>query len=117
MSYTLVSTEYVPAEGGAQLIQGVKGNRVPRGAIKGGNGTFVVHCGYIPAQFKFLFEDQNGKSYFFEAYSEIKSCMKTKNLTQKKRTLIIEEIDKISKESSKYIPEEWVEKAVNNLMI
>jgi hypothetical protein len=32
---------YIPSKPG-KLVQGIKGNRVPKGAIKGGCGTFIV---------------------------------------------------------------------------
>ena len=117
MSYTLISTEYIPAEGEAQLVQGIKGNRVPRGAIKGGNGTFVVRGGYIPAEFRFYFADTTGKKYCYEAYKTIKSSMETTRLTEARRSKIREEVAVIAKESNNYNPEEWIEKAVRKLKI
>lgn len=117
MSYTLISTEYVPAFGGVELVQGIKGNRVPCNTIKGGNGSFVVRTDFIPAEFKLYFKDSNGKEYCYDAYAKIKSSMSSQRLTEKRRQQIAKEVGKISVQCKAYEPEVWVENAVKNLKI
>ena len=73
MRYTLISTNYIPAEYGVKLVQGIKSGRVPRGAIRGGNGSFIVKTDSMPAKFYLNFEDENGNHKCFEAYSTIKN--------------------------------------------
>lgn len=45
----------------ARLVQGVKYGRTPRGAIRGGNGSFLVIDN--PAEIHIITEDENGMTY------------------------------------------------------
>ncbi|MCQ2749898.1 MAG: hypothetical protein MJ246_08185 [Clostridia bacterium] len=45
----------------ARLVQGVKYGRVPRGAIRGGNGSYLVIDN--PAEIHIITEDENGNTY------------------------------------------------------
>ena len=117
MSYTLISADYTPTEGGVHLVQGVKGNRTPKGAIKGGNGSFIVKSEFLPAEYELCFKDSKGEEYYFQAYELIKECMVTPRLTENKRNRIKDEVYRIAKKSSTYNPEEWIKEAVKNLKI
>lgn len=115
MSYKLDYARYLPAPQDARIVHGIKGNRVPRGAIRGGNGTFLVS--QEQATFYMFFEDQNGERRCYSAYGAVKSNMVTERLTKKKCLKIEEEVRKIALQSSEYEPERWVEEAVRKLKL
>ena len=118
MSYSLISTNYIEAEYGVKLVQGIKNGRTPRGAIRGGNGSFIVkNNDPMPAQFYLYFEDENGNKKCFEAYSTIKSNMTKEKLTGKRRARISEKVAEMAAESDTYEPKKWVIKAVKDLKI
>ena len=56
--YMINGFSYIPSQPG-KLVQGVKGNRVPKGAIKGGCGSFIVSN--IPAKMIVTLVDENGE--------------------------------------------------------
>lgn len=116
MAYTLVSAEYVPPDSGIKFIRGIKGGRIPRGAIRSGN-SFYLRGEAIPAEFKFYFEDEKNIKYFFDAHSIIKETMVNQNLTENRRNRIIDEVKNIAAVSEKYEPEKWFVKAVKTLKI
>ena len=117
MSYSLISTNYIPADYGVQLVQGVKNGRTPRGALGGSNGSFVVKTDNESAKFYFCFEDSSGDKKYYEAYSTIKKNMKTQKLTQKRCYKISQKVAENASKSSKFEPEKWVIKAVQDLKI
>lgn len=118
MSYSLISTNYIPAEYGVKLVQGVKYGRTPRGAIRGGNGSFIVrNPDAMPAQFCLYFEDEDGNQICFDAHSTIKNNMINARLTEKRCIRVADEVKKIAAGSSTYEPEKWVIEAVEKLKI
>lgn len=94
MAYTLVSVEYVPPDSGIKFIRGIKGGRIPRGAIKLGN-CFYIRGKATPAEFRFCFEDEKNTKCFFDANSIIKETMVNQNLTENRRNRIINEVKKL----------------------
>lgn len=118
MSFLLTNTHYQKAEGGTQLVQGIKGGRIPRNAIRGGFGTFVVYGEPIPARFYMYFKNtENGKEYCYNAYPRIKECMVSDRLTEKRRTNIALEVADIAADSEEYNPDKWIATAVKRLKI
>lgn len=65
----------------AQLIQGIKGNKVPKGAIVGGNGSFIVY-GKSTQVILFL-ELENGKNFSCDVYRKILNYYGRKKMTDK----------------------------------
>ena len=72
-----VSLTRIP--GSASLKQGVKGGRIPKNAISGGNGTFVT---YDRAEV-YLTLEYNGKRYSKDIYYDIKDATDGRRITDK----------------------------------
>lgn len=117
MLYTLISKEYVPAVSGTKLVQGIKGGGIPRGTIRGGNGSFIVKGEGIPAEFNVCFRDAAGNEYSFDAYSTIKANMINERLTEKRCYRVSDEVEEIAATSSTYDPVAWFETATRKLKI
>ena len=65
--------------GSSSVIQGVKGGRTPRNAIRGGNGSFRV---YDRGEVRLTLE-YNGNRYSKDIYLDIKEATGGKNITDK----------------------------------
>lgn len=115
MAYTLVSTQYIPAQTGLKYIKG-NGRDAPKGVIAIENGMYLVKGEIVPAKFIFDFCDGASKDYMLDAYSIIKGAMGDKKLTEKRRKEIEEEVKKIAENSTTYEPVKWITAAVKRLI-
>lgn len=61
------------------LVQGVKGNRVPRGALYGGHGSFMVSGS--PTELLLTVEDSNGKQSLIDVIDTAKEVNNWKKLS------------------------------------
>ena len=114
MAYTLVSTQYIPAQTGLKYING-NGRGTPKGTIAIENGMYLVRGELVPAKFIFYFWDEASKDYMYDAYATIKMGMGDKKLTEKRRNEIKNEVKKIAENSKTYDPAKWVTMAVERL--
>ena len=117
MAYILVSEEYIPPKRECVLVWGGNLRRIPRNAIRRGNGYFLLMGESIHAEFKFYFRDEEGKRYSFDAHQIISDTMKYKTLTKSRRKRISEVVKEVAATSKAYEPEKWFKEAVLSLKI
>lgn len=65
--------------GSTSLKQGIKGGKTPKNAIRGGNGSFIVH----DRAKVILTLDYNGKCYSRDIYFDIKDVTDGRKITDK----------------------------------
>ena len=80
MTATITGIEY--RKGETYLQQGVKGGYIPRGAISGSNGTFIIAGSHSELVMKFVTED--GKKYAKNIIRKVKDIKDWKNLSNKR---------------------------------
>lgn len=71
MKLKITGFQYINSS--TKLVQGVKGNRVPRGAIAGGNGSFIVpvHANVLVD----LLDTETGRTTTVDMYGDFKSAL------------------------------------------
>ena len=92
-----VELEWIPGEG-AHLVQGVKGNRRPKGAYAGGNGSFVV--GGESARLILTLETEEGKHISKNIYYDVKE-LTDERITKKFRENLEDALKEVEYEITK----------------
>ncbi len=72
-------------KGSRELVQGVKGNRVPYNAVYGGNGSFV--CGN-PSELILTVTTEDGREIFRNIISVVRAVNRWTRLTQNRVDLV-----------------------------
>lgn len=65
----------------ARLVQGVKGNRVPKGALKGKRGSFIVKG--TQTQVILILKLENGQNFIADIYRKVLNEYGKKKMTDK----------------------------------
>ena len=81
--------EWIKGEG-RHLVQGVKGNRRPRGAMYGGHGSFMVRG--TPAELILTVSDVNGKKRKIDVIDVVKRVNGWQNLSDKRVNTLTKEL-------------------------
>ena len=108
--YTINGFAYVASKPG-NLVQGVKGNRRPKNAFRGGNGSFIVGD---PAQAFIYLQDEDGNSLKIDAAPAMRKIVHQdgKNLNENYAEKIYAELDGKTTEND-FIDEQMLEEAWN----
>ncbi len=89
--------DWIPGEG-ARIVQGVKGNRRPKRAYAGGNGSFVV--GGEPAKLILTLKTEEGKYISKNIYYDVKELTDDR-ITKKFRENLEEALKEVEYEITK----------------
>ena len=80
MNAKFVSLRWIKGDP-VHLAQGIKGNKTPKNALKGSNGSFIV--GGMPSEIILTVEVDSGEVYSMDVYRRILLETKRKKMSQK----------------------------------